>query len=234
MACGTPRLPSLRFPTNRIDKQTNRLVFEYMDQAKPHPTRERILKTALQVIRERGLADTSIMDLCAAAGITKGAFFHHFSSKEDLAIAATRYWTETTGQFFANASYNDYDDPLDRLVAYIDFRAAIIKGRNLPEFTCLLGTMAQEVYESQPDVRAACGIGIDSHAATVKKLIEEAKAAHAPRATWSAEGLALHTQAVIQGAFIVAKAKNDPQLAIDSIIHLRRYIELLFHHAKED
>ena len=125
-----------------------------------HPTRERILKTALNVIRQRGLADTSIMDLCDAADVTKGAFFHHFASKEELAIAATRYWTKTTGGLFAAAPYNDYDDPLDRLIAYIDFRAAIIKGRGLPEFSCLLGTMVQEVYETEPDVREACRIGI--------------------------------------------------------------------------
>ena len=53
-------------------------------------------------------------------------------------------------------------------------------------------------------------------------------------ATWSAESLALHTQAVIQGAFIVAKARNDIEVARQSIIHLRRYFELLFHYAKED
>jgi TetR/AcrR family transcriptional repressor of nem operon len=199
-----------------------------------HPTRERILKTALNVIRERGLADTSIVELCDAAGITKGAFFHHFSSKEELAIAATRFWTETMGQVFASAPYNDYDDPLDRLIAYIDFRAQIIKGRSLPEFTCLLGTMVQEVYESQPPVREACNVAIDAHASVVAKLVEDARARHAPSASWSAESLALHTQAVIQGAFILAKAKNDSEVAIDSIIHLRRYIELLFHHAKED
>jgi TetR/AcrR family transcriptional repressor of nem operon len=216
-----------------LDK-TNRLVCVARMLPKTHPTRERILKATIDVIRQRGLADTSIMDLCDAAEVTKGAFFHHFASKEDLAIAATRYWTQVTGGLFASAPYNDYEDPLDRLIAYIDFRAAIIKGRGLAQFTCLLGTMVQEVYETEPEVREACRIGIETHAATITKLVEEAKALHSPRATWSAEGLALHTQAVLQGAFVLAKAKNDAQIAIDSVIHLRRYIELLFHHAKED
>jgi TetR/AcrR family transcriptional regulator, transcriptional repressor for nem operon len=68
----------------------------------------------------------------------------------------------------------------------------------------------------------------------VRVMIEAAKARHAPRTTWSAESLALHTQAVIQGAFILAKARGDVQLAHDSIMHLRRYLELLFHYAKEE
>jgi TetR/AcrR family transcriptional repressor of nem operon len=205
-----------------------------MSQIDTHPTRERILNKALFVIRERGLADTTIMDLCEAAGVTKGAFFHHFSSKEELAIEATRYWTKVTGGAFASAAYHEFEDPLDRLIGYIDFRADLIKGRSIPEFTCLLGTMVQEIYSSHPPVREACNAGIDAHAATVAKLIADAKAVHAPRASWTAEGLALHTQAVIQGAYVLAKAKSDPQIAIDSIVHLRGYIELLFHHAKED
>jgi len=50
-------------------------------------------------------------------------------------------------------------------------------------------------------------------------------------AKWTAESLALHTQAVLQGAFILAKAKGSAEIAAASIDHLRRYIELLFQHA---
>ena len=52
------------------------------------------------------------------------------------------------------------------------------------------------------------------------------------RSSWTAESLALHTQAVLQGAFILAKAKKNAAVsaavAAASIEHLRRYIELLF------
>jgi TetR/AcrR family transcriptional repressor of nem operon len=53
------------------------------------------------------------------------------------------------------------------------------------------------------------------------------------RASWTAEGLALHTQAVLQGAFILAKAKGNAAIAAASIDHLRRYIELLFQPSKK-
>jgi TetR/AcrR family transcriptional regulator, transcriptional repressor for nem operon len=52
------------------------------------------------------------------------------------------------------------------------------------------------------------------------------------RAKWTARSLALHTQAVLQGAFILAKAKGDAAVARESIDHLRRYIEQLFQSAK--
>jgi TetR/AcrR family transcriptional repressor of nem operon len=48
------------------------------------------------------------------------------------------------------------------------------------------------------------------------------------RGPWTAESLALHTQAVLQGAFILAKSKGNAAVAEASIDHLRRYVELLF------
>jgi hypothetical protein len=60
------------------------------------------------------------------------------------------------------------------------------------------------------------------------KDVAEAKRLYAPRARWSAEGLALHIQASIQGAFILAKSSQQPHVAVDSMKHLRRYLETLF------
>ncbi len=200
----------------------------------PPSAREKLLHAALKLIRTKGYGATTVDDLCKQAGVTKGAFFHHFKSKEEAAISATQFWNANTGALFANADYHNHEDPLDQVIAYIDFRAQLLKMGGLPDVTCLLGTTVQETFETNPALREACNVGITGHAETIRDMIAAAKARHAPNATWSAESLALHTQAVIQGAFILAKARNDVQLAHDSIIHLRRYFELLFHYAKED
>jgi TetR/AcrR family transcriptional repressor of nem operon len=131
-------------------------------------------------------------------------------------------------RLFGTAPYREAADPLDRLLGYIDFRAAIIDGP-LPEFTCLLGTMVQEAYDTHPAIRRACDTYIGVHAAGVAKDLEAAKALYVPEATWSAESLALYTQAVLQGAFVLAKAKGGPEIARACVAHLRRYIEFLFH-----
>jgi TetR/AcrR family transcriptional repressor of nem operon len=189
--------------------------------------RTRLLDAALTVIRQRGYADTTIDDLCAAAGVTKGSFFHHFRSKEDFAVAAAGHFAHRAQSVFANAPYHRHADPLDRLLGYVDFRIGMLRGR-LFEFTCLLGTMVQEAYATHPAIREACGQHIADHATMVARDIAEARRRHAPRARWSAESLALHTQAVIQGSFVLAKARDDPAAAIASLEHLRRYLELLF------
>jgi len=171
--------------------------------------------------------------LCTAAGVTKGAFFHHFKTKNDLAVAAADHWSEVTGALFASAPYHDAPDPLDRVLGYIDFRKAMLKGA-VPEFTCLVGTMVQEAYATHPEVRAACARAICGHAEKLEADLAEAIKKHHIEADWTPSSLALHTQAVLQGAFILAKAKGGPQVAADSIDHLRRYVELLFHRRERE
>jgi TetR/AcrR family transcriptional repressor of nem operon len=205
---------------------------------KAEPTKitpkEKLIRAATSVIRAKGYTSTTVDDLCETAGVTKGAFFHYFETKEALAVAAADCWTERNVEFFENASYNKLTDPLDQLLGYIEFRKTLIKGE-LPEFTCLVGTMVQEVYETSPKIREACERSIFGHASSLEDFIRRAKTLYAPKATWLVESLALHTQCVIQGAFILAKADDNASRAIESIDHLRRYIELLFNrpHKKE-
>ena len=189
--------------------------------------RTRLLDAALQVIRAQGYSATTVDDICREAGFTKGAFFHHFKSKEDLAVASAAHFSAMAEILFAAAPYHAHADPLDRVLGYIDFRSAIIDGP-IPQFTCLLGTMVQEAYDTHPAIRQACDTYIGVHAARVAKDIEAAKALYAPDATWSALSLALYTQAVLQGAFVLAKAKNGPEIARECVSHLRRYIESVF------
>jgi TetR/AcrR family transcriptional repressor of nem operon len=202
-------------------------------QASQKPSaKDNMLAAALSVIRSKGYAATSVDDLCAAAGVSKGAFFHHFKSKEDLAVAAAERWSQMTGDLFAAAPYHKHADPLDRVLGYIDFRKSLLTGE-LPQFTCLVGTMVQETYASNPAIRDACARSISNH---VAKLEEEIRAALAKRRispSWTAASLALYTQAVLQGAFIIAKAKGNAEDASACVDHLRRYVELLFNHPRK-
>jgi TetR/AcrR family transcriptional repressor of nem operon len=192
-----------------------------------HESKTKLLDAALRVIRAKGYSATRVEDICEAAELTKGSFFHHFDSKEALALAAADYWIEGTTMLFAAAPYHEAADPVERLLAYVDFRNALLMGE-LPEFTCLVGTMVQEVYDTHPALREACNKSISGHAATLVPDIEEARRLRGIEADWTAESLALYMQAAIQGAFILAKAQHGPKIAGECIDHLRRYLELLF------
>ena len=190
--------------------------------------RTRLLDAAMQVIRAQGYSATTVDDICRGAGLSKGAFFHHFKSKEDLALAAAAHFSQMAERLFRAAPYRQHTDPLDRLLGYVDFRSSLLTGP-LAGFTCLLGTMVQEAYDTHPAIRRACDTYISAHAAEVAKDIAAAKALHAPGACWSVESLALYTQAVLQGAFVLAKAKGGSDVARDCLAHLRRYLAHLFY-----
>jgi TetR/AcrR family transcriptional repressor of nem operon len=192
-----------------------------------HESKTKLLQAAVRVIRAKGYEAARVEDVCDAAGLTKGSFFHHFDSKEALALAAVDDWNEGTGTLFASAPYHAPADPLDRLLAYVDFRKSLLMGE-LPDFTCLVGTMVQETYETHPAIRDACAKSISRHAATLLTDIEAAMRQRGMKPDWTAESLALYTQATIQGAFILAKATQSCIAAAESIDHLGRYIELLF------
>jgi TetR/AcrR family transcriptional repressor of nem operon len=193
-----------------------------------HESKTKLLDAALHVIRAKGYAATTVDDICHQAGVTKGSFFHHFKKKDELALAAAEHFSAMAAGFFATAPYRKMEDPLDRLLGYVDFRGEILRGE-LADYTCLLGTLVQETYATHPDIRAACDEGLSSHIDDV--LMEDIKAAkklYAPRATWSAESLGYFIQTVLQGGFIFAKAKQSPDVARESLAHVRLYLQALF------
>lgn len=204
----------------------------YILMLKP-TARTKLLDAAIEIVRRKGYAATSVDDLCRKAGVTKGAFFHHFESKDALAVAAANHWSETTGALFAGAPYHRPADPLDRVLAYIDFRTELLRG-SPAEFTCFVGTTVQEAYGTNDDIRAACKASIFGHAETLVADISEAMRRGKVKGDWTPQSLALHTQAVLQGAFILAKATGDAAVAVESAKHLRRYVELLFNRSTKD
>jgi TetR/AcrR family transcriptional repressor of nem operon len=193
---------------------------------KPDNSRTRLLAATIDLVRANGYSATRVEDVCAAAGVTKGSFFHHFASKEDLAIAAARQWDERASHLFALASYQREPESIDRLLGYLAFRKELLAG-DIWEWSCYAGTTIQEVHETHPAIRDACAASIDHHLLFLRAMIDDVLREHrTPRV--DAESLSVHIQAVIQGAFIMAKARQDRQAAVDSLEHLNRYVEMLF------
>jgi TetR/AcrR family transcriptional regulator, transcriptional repressor for nem operon len=188
----------------------------------------RLIEAAMSIVRQKGYAATSIDDLCKAAGVTKGAFFHHFASKEALAVAGAEQWTARAEQLiFTAPPWTRIEDPLERLLAHIDFRLSMLDGP-VEAFTCFVGTMVQETFASNDAIRAACDLSISTYAQRLAEDIQPAIDRYGIRDGVTALDLAYHIQAVLQGAFIMAKAKGDPAIARDSVTHLMRYVKLLF------
>jgi TetR/AcrR family transcriptional regulator, transcriptional repressor for nem operon len=191
----------------------------------------KLLDAAVDVIRTKGYSATTVDDICHSAGVTKGGFFHHFESKEELGVSAAQHFSSKAVGLFSTAPYRELRDPVDRLLGYVEFRKALLQG-GLPQFTCLLGTLVQEAYQTHPPIREACESCLSEHAAMLESDIAEALHAQGREVQWSADSLAQYMQAVIQGALILAKANNGPAVAAACLDHLRRYLQMLFTHSE--
>ncbi len=190
-------------------------------------SKERLLDAAIHLFRSRGYTATRVDDICEHAGLTKGSFFHHFTSKQDLALACIRRWNELNTATFDSTLYRFLPDPLDRLLGYVDFRKTLLRG-DLPDYTSLTGTLLQEIYITHPVLRDACNDSISDQAEFLEADIGAAIRLRGLQVSWTPASLALHIEAVIQGAFILAKAKDGSTVASACLDHLRRFLELLF------
>ena len=198
-----------------------------MRRAHPDPvTRQKLLDAAQELMLAKGYTATSVEEICATAGLTKGSFFHYFEGKEHLGRLLAERFYACWQQMSRSAPFRQKKDPLDRVFGHVDL---FLEAAQAPNWKgCLLGTFVQELFQTHPQIRSVCAACLDDLAAGFKQDLEEAKAAYTPRARWNAQSVAEHLIAVAQGAIILAKAKQDPKLFEESLGHFKKYLHNLF------
>jgi len=191
-------------------------------------SKTRLLEAAAELIQVQGYAATTVDEICHRAGVTKGSFFHHFRSKDQLAIASAAHWAAANAAALATAPHRRARDPLERLLGWVEFQRGLLSAPAPPAFACLLGTLSQETYATHPDIRAACDRELTSQIAELMLDIDAAKQRYVPDAPWSAESIGYFLQALLQGSFVFAKAKSSSEVARANLAHLRDYLLALF------
>ena len=194
-------------------------------------TRERILDAAQRIVLERGFAATSVDAVLAAAPATKGAFFHHFPSKNDLGRALLERYAAADERMlddFMAAAEAESDDPAEQLVAFVRRFEQAADELAPTQPGCLFVSF---IYESQ-----LVGDGDDDLIATSirhwrTRLLEKLEAAagtHPPAIAIDLRSLADQVFTTFEGGFILARAMHEPKHLRAQLAHLRHYIELLF------
>jgi TetR/AcrR family transcriptional repressor of nem operon len=164
-------------------------------------------------------------EVCARARVTKGNFFYHFKSKEDLGGQLLDRFSAGMSEGFCCACDGE-TDPLKRLYACMDFMEQKASG---PDFQgCLVGTFSQEAEAIGPRLRAICGTSFERGAEFFRKAFEDAKKKYAPRADFQPREMADFFVAAMQGSFILMKARSDRRVARSNLRMMRQYLRTLF------
>jgi TetR/AcrR family transcriptional repressor of nem operon len=189
-------------------------------------TKQKLLDAAQRLMLAKGYTATSVDEICEAAELTKGSFFHYFDGKEDLGREVAQRFYASMRQLSQQAPFHSKKDPLDRVLGRVDFYLELSRRRDSKG--CLLGMFVQELSDTHPTIRTVCATCFDDAAGGFKLDLDEAKAKYAPRARISTQSLAEHLTAVLQGSIILAKAKQDPKVMTESLWHFREYLKCIF------
>lgn len=183
--------------------------------------REKLLSVGTDLMRRSGYAATTVDEICSTAGVTKGAFFHHFPSKEALAEACLEAWTEQMATMHRAAAYQSIADPAEKVLAAIDFMIDAFAGEDVQK-SCLAGTTVQEISETNPVLRNAAQRCLHRGEAYFQTLLDSAvESRHLQLDTTSLAELWMGT---IQGSLLLAKASRDPTVIQRNLTHLKHYI----------
>jgi TetR/AcrR family transcriptional repressor of nem operon len=189
--------------------------------------KEKLLDAAERLMLAKGFVATTVDEICHEAGLTKGSFFHYFKSKENLGKAVLDRFCQVRLELLQQSPSQKNTDPLERIYGWIDFAIEMSKSP-MAQNGCLLGNFAQELSDTHPQMRSSCARHFTDWAGLLKKELDEAKAKHRPEALLDTTSLAEHLIAIIEGALILAKAKQDMAVMEQSLLHFRRYVKSLF------
>lgn len=184
--------------------------------------RSRLLRAGTDLVRGQGYVATRVSEICAAAGVSKGAFFHHFESKEDLVRACLARWCEMSEQMDASSPHHAIEDPVDRVSAFLAFMVEVFSDPTMVK-SCLAGTTVQETYDTHPGLREGAQACFDGATTRITALIDAAAASSGARV--DAQALASLWMATLQGALVLAKASGDDAVITTSLTHVKTYIE---------
>ena len=194
---------------------------------KPASTRDRLLDAAMGLMLEKGYSATGVDDVCRAAKVTKGSFFHYFKTKEDLGKAVLDRFYQVMQAKAAQSPHFKKDDPLERVIGWMDF--ASDQSRDPQSLRgCLLGTFCQELCQTHEAIRKECELKFGDWTGNLRRELDQAVDRHKPQAPIDTAGLAGHMVACLQGAIILAKAKRDGRPIRDAMGHCKAYVRSLF------
>jgi TetR/AcrR family transcriptional repressor of nem operon len=194
-------------------------------------TRERILDAAQVLMLERGYAGMTVDHVLERVGITKGAFFHHFKTKDDLARSLLERFAENDVRIYEETRAQAEklsDDPLQQILIFVRLFEDMFANLEEPYPGCLFASYLYELQLFGGDTRQIIRDSFARWRTLLQEKFDAIIHRYPPQNDVSAAALADAFTVVLEGAFITGKAMNEPGVVGEQLRLYRNYIELLF------
>ncbi len=178
--------------------------------------REDLVATASDLMWSRGFVDVGVAELCAAAGVRPGSFYHFFPSKAALGIAALdHHWKITDAHVLRPAA--EVDDPIERLQYYfevVSLMHAELKHRHGEVRGCPVGNLGGEATALGPELRAALEGYSSKLADFFVRMVEDAsRRGQSGAGDAASRGAAL--LALVEGILLLARIRNNADVIME-------------------
>lgn len=194
-------------------------------------TREKIVAAAERLILSKGYAGTTLDDILSATKLTKGAFFHHFAGKDELARAVVERYAETDFALFKSWSERAdrlSDDPLERVFIFLKLFEEYLDGLGRPFPGCVFASYTYESRQFGSEVHDYIRARLRTWVGLYEKKLAVLIKARPPARAVTARSLAEMIATIIEGGFVMANALGDARWLQRQSAEYRRYLELLF------
>ncbi len=192
----------------------------------PAATREKLVLATVGLILKQGYAGTSVDQICADAGVTKGSFFHHFASKEAIGLAAADWWGAMGTALYAEAWQETDLDPLEQIDRFFEIMIGFTEREE--QCTCVVGMLSQELSLANPALRAACERHLDDWTRNAAKMLAAAKATYPPVTDFDPEAVAWYLNSLWQGSMLVGKTRTRPDMIRANLRLARAWVNGFF------
>lgn len=194
-------------------------------------TRERLMDAAEERFLVHGYGGTSVDAILEGTGLTKGAFFHHFGSKHDLALSLIeRHAAGERAQLAAHIARSEHlsRDPLQQLLILVGLYEEEMAALTEPYPGCLFASYSYQAGLFDDEIRAIVRSAFEDSRAALASKVEAAMAQQPPRLEVAATELVELLLSILEGSFILSRTMVDPGLVARQLRQYRNYLELLF------
>jgi TetR/AcrR family transcriptional repressor of nem operon len=188
-------------------------------------TKTRLLEATYSLMVAKGYPATTVEEICEAAGVSKGSFYHFFKSKQDLALAMIEHHMASAKELFQTGLDLSGLDESQRAIGYV--RHIEQGAEETWRDGCLIGSFALELAETHPEIRSKISAIFRDLADHFERIFVPLCQAHGGPDTPSPRELAEQFIAVIEGGVVLSRAHFDQRYVPQAIRCFRRYLESL-------
>ena len=194
-------------------------------------TKDRILDETTQLVLANGFVGTTIDQILERTQLTKGAFFYHFKNKDELALELMHHFVKSDLSVMEQAlkAVEPYSHaPRERLLRFVQWFVDQFSRLEAPHAGCLYASYIYEPEQLSQEIKGLVEEVILKWREALVILLSEAAGDSTVSIAFDIDSLADHFSVILEGAFILSKALNDPALTAKQLMHYRNYLELIF------